>query len=337
MEGNVHAINNFAVLCDENGNILSRISDGVFEKNLQIGNNLCEFIDLNCSEKYFKFLEIIKKEGYVIDYEINFFFNDNNFCISLNGVYEDERIYVIGLFHSSELGEILKDILKMNSLYITQLRNNIKNNYLNAKNLDESVYTEISRLNNELVNSKRVIEQQNAKLLEYTKSLEDLALKDSLTGAYNRRCFNRKINEEIEKIRKIKSQIVLAVIDFDNFKIVNDKLGHLAGDELLQNFMSICDSILRKDLDFVFRFGGDEFLIMSLNINQEKQLEVIEKINSEFKKYTKISELSYGIVEITLEKINDDFNIDNCLKEVDEKMYFFKRNKKVNHEVLLNP
>ena len=55
---------------------------------------------------------------------------------------------------------------------------------------------------------------------------------------------------------------------------------------------------------------------------------IIEKINIEFKKYTKIAELSYGVVGITTENINDKFNFEDWLKEVDQKVYSFKRKKK---------
>lgn len=321
-------INNFVIISDTFGNVLQIISRGEFERKIKAGDNLCNFVNIECSYKYFQFLEIVKREGYILGYEIDFYSNGVNCNISLNGFFENDRIYIIGLFNSPEIDKILKDVLKMNSLYINQLRSNIKNYYMDAGEFDEIAYTEISRLNNELINSKRIIEQQNAKLLEYTKSLEELALKDSLTGAYNRRYFNQRMNEELEKLKKINSKIVLTSIDLDNFKIVNDKLGHLAGDELLQKFAIVCKNSLRKDLDLVFRLGGDEFVIISLEEDIETAVNNIEKINIEFKKYTEISELSYGIIGITTENINDKFNFEDCLKEVDQKMYLFKRKKK---------
>ncbi|WP_202127882.1 GGDEF domain-containing protein [Clostridium sp. C2-6-12] len=291
-------INNFAISCDENGNILSIISKGNIEKIFNVGNNLYEYIEAKSNEKYFDFLKAIRTKGYVIDFEVNFNFKGNSLYMSLNGIYEKSKILIFGLCPHIELNEILNDVLRMNSSYVNQLRSKIKDYYLNNENLDQSVYSEISRLNNELINSKRVIEKQNAKLLEYTKSLENIALLDSLTGAYNRRGFNIKINEYAERIRKDNSVIVLTAIDFDNFKMVNDKFGHSSGDELLQKFVVICKDILRKDLDLIFRIGGDEFIIMSLNINEEEATKFIEEINKQFKKCTKISELSYGIIGI---------------------------------------
>lgn len=321
-------VNNFVILSDAYGNVSQIISRGEFEKKIQIGDNLCSFVNIACSYKYFQFLEMVKREGYILGYEIDFYLNGIDYNMNLNGFFENDRIYIVGLCNSLEIDKILKDVLKMNSLYINQLRSNIKNYYTDVGEFDEVAYTEISRLNNELINSKRIIEQQNAKLFEYTKSLEELALKDSLTGAYNRRYFNQRMNEELEKLKKINSKIVLISIDLDNFKIVNDRLGHLAGDELLQRFTIICKNFLRKDLDLVFRLGGDEFIIISLEEDIETAFNNIEKINIEFKKYTEIAELSYGIIGITTENINDKFNFEDCLKEVDQKMYLFKRKKK---------
>lgn len=321
-------INNFAISCDENGNILNIISKGYIEKIFNVGNNLCEYIEAKSNEKYFDFLKMIKTKGYVINFEVNFNFSGNNLYMSLNGIYEKSKILIFALCPDIELNEILNDVLRMNSSYVNQLRSKIKDYYLNNGNLDQSVYSEISRLNNELINSKRVIEKQNAKLLEYTKSLENIALLDPLTGAYNRRGFNIKINDYAERIRKDNSIIILTAIDFDNFKMVNDKFGHSSGDELLQKFVVICKDTLRKDLDLVFRIGGDEFIIMSLNLNEEEVIKFIEQINKEFKKYTKISELSYGLIEIKANQIKNDFNVDRYLSEVDDKMYSFKRNKK---------
>lgn len=208
-----------------------------------------------------------------------------------------------------------------------------KHNTLNKKNLecindiDELPDKEVIRLNNELIKSQKIIERQNNKLLEYEKLIEELAMRDCLTDAYNRRYFNLKIYEEIKKLKELNSNIVLTFIDLDDFKIVNDKLGHLEGDKLLKNFVSICKQFLRKDLDLVFRFGGDEFLIMSIQKSKEKAHEIIKNINKKFKNYTDISEISYGIVEILSDGIMDDACIEKYLNEADKRMYQFKNNK----------
>lgn len=321
-------MNDFAVFSDIYGNILKVVSNGEFEKSLDVADNLGLFIDSAWSFKYFEFLKKLKIEGYLIGYELNFLYNNSFFLGKLNGYFKCNRLFIIALFSDSETTNILNDILIMNSNYINRLLTDLELNSLNSYNMDEHAYTEISRLNNELINSKRVIAQQNAKLIEYTETLEELALKDSLTGVYNRRYFNKRINQEIENIKKLHSSLVLISIDFDNFKMVNDKLGHSVGDELLRKFALICNKFLRQNLDLVFRLGGDEFIIISLQKDKEYATTLIKKINDNFKKHTEISELSYGIVTITPNETNDKFCLDKYLKEADEKMYLFKRTKK---------
>lgn len=322
-------VNNFALVCDNFGNITKIISEGEIERNFKIGYNLSVFIDSRFSNNFFNFLKHISKDGYVLANEMTFCFKNNKFHMNLSGFYLNSIIYIIALTPNKEISDILNDILEMNSIYVTQLRRNMKNYYSNLNDSDNSAYTEISKLNNELINSKRIIEQQNAKLLEYTAALEDLALKDPLTGAYNRRYLNKRLIEEIEKIKENNYPIVLASIDFDNFKMVNDKLGHSFGDDLLKRFVLICNEMLRNELDIVFRLGGDEFLIMGINQNETGLIASMNLIRKEFLKYTNIADLSYGLTEITSEKINSKFAIDNILREIDKKMYQIKQRKKL--------
>lgn len=314
-------INHFAIVCDNYGNILEVISRGPYEKEFELGSNISIYIDTASIIKFFEFLKTVREEGYLLGYEINMVLHNNSKPVSFSGYYKEGKIYITVLYKDFEAMETLNEIIKMNNEYINQLRNMLKNQAHSHVSMDEIAYIEISRLNNELVNSKRLIEQQNVELL-------NLAIRDFLTGAYNRRYFSKKIYEEAEKAKQAHYKITLISIDFDCFKEVNDQLGHDAGDELLKKFVSICNEFLRKDQDVVFRLGGDEFIIMSLNQGQENSLEIMEKVNREFKKHTDISELSYGVIEILPEEVNDDFRIEKYLKEVDKRMYLFKQSKR---------
>jgi len=107
------------------------------------------------------------------------------------------------------------------------------------------------------------------KMEEQEKHIEYLASHDYLTNLANRVSFMRKLNEEIETGKS--GAIVL--LDIDNFKAVNDTLGHIYGDRLLQEISRRLSSIDASKL-FISRFGGDEFLI---HILEEENLEVIEQ------------------------------------------------------------
>ena len=116
----------------------------------------------------------------------------------------------------------------------------------------------------------------NAKLFEKT---QEMAITDSLTGFYNRRYFYMILDNEIERAKRYQSPMSLIMIDIDHFKLVNDEFGHLAGDEALRSVSEISKKLLRQ-IDNMFRYGGEEFMIILPETNQEEALHVAERIRS---------------------------------------------------------
>src|SRR5438067_379871 len=118
--------------------------------------------------------------------------------------------------------------------------------------------TRVKEIDAEL--SQRVANRTDA--LERTiGSLRQQAVRDPLTGLYNRRMLDQCLSEAIEKCRAHKFNLALLMIDVDYFKILNDTLGHASGDELLRNIGQIIRSTIRED-DTAFRCGGDEFVVV---------------------------------------------------------------------------
>lgn len=318
-------INDFAVVCDIYGNIIEVISNGEYEKNLVKDHSLSLYIDGGSNSKFFEFIKKIREDGYVLGYEMNMVSDNSIVPVNFCAYREGNKIYIAALKKDIEVIEILNKVVKINNEYVNSLRTVLKEKAASGKTFDDSVFFEISRLNNELLNSKRLIAKQNAKLSEYNKHLEEMAMKDSLTGAYNRRYLYKIINAKAEEAKKLSFSFVLMIIDFNDFKKVNDLLGHDAGDELLIRFAKLCNKNLRNGYDFLFRLGGDEFIILFMKFSEEKALSLAEKINREFKKYTNISSLSYGAVEIKPDDIKSRFNIDKYLKIADRRMYCYKK------------
>jgi diguanylate cyclase (GGDEF)-like protein len=93
------------------------------------------------------------------------------------------------------------------------------------------------------------------------RHLKSLSVTDELTGIYNKRFFNRQMSVEIARTQRTGEPFCLLFIDLDNFKTVNDTLGHAKGDEFL---VKVCHQINMKirPTDFACRFGGDEFAII---------------------------------------------------------------------------
>lgn len=87
------------------------------------------------------------------------------------------------------------------------------------------------------------------------------ALRDPLTGVYNRRFFDESFAQQIEAARRYGRELSLMVLDIDRFKQINDTGGHPAGDQILREFARLLQQTVRK-ADMVCRIGGDEFAVI---------------------------------------------------------------------------
>ena len=101
----------------------------------------------------------------------------------------------------------------------------------------------------------------NRRLEAAREELRNLALTDPLTGAYNRRFFDEIIGRELERHRRAGQALSVVFLDVDRFKAVNDVHGHAIGDTLLRDVAEFLKRKLRET-DYVFRWGGDEFLVL---------------------------------------------------------------------------
>ncbi len=115
---------------------------------------------------------------------------------------------------------------------------------------------------------------QNAR---YVERVKQLAYLDGLTGIFNRRYFELRIVEEIERARRFQAGMGVVMVDIDQFKRLNDEFGHLLGDEVLRQVSSIFHQQLRK-IDVVCRFGGEEFAILLSQTNAQHARSVAEKL-----------------------------------------------------------
>ena len=104
---------------------------------------------------------------------------------------------------------------------------------------------------------KRGIIERNVR-----QELNRLSITDSLTGLYNQRHFYDRLNEETVRAQRQNHELALILLDLDDFKQYNDKFGHLAGDELLQQVGAVINSKMRQNVDSGYRYGGDEFAVM---------------------------------------------------------------------------
>jgi two-component system, cell cycle response regulator len=115
---------------------------------------------------------------------------------------------------------------------------------------------------------------QNA---HYVERVKQLAYLDGLTGIFNRRFFELRVVEEIDRARRFNGGMAVVMVDIDQFKRLNDEFGHLLGDEVLRQVSSMFHQQLRK-IDVVCRYGGEEFAILLSQTNPQHALAVAEKL-----------------------------------------------------------
>jgi len=162
-------------------------------------------------------------------------------------------------------------------------------------------------------------------LLEIKKLLENdhtFARTDFLTGVANSRAFYYSAQIEIDRSVRFSRPFTVAYIDIDNFKQVNDTLGHLQGDNLLQSVAkTIKDNI--RSIDIVARLGGDEFAILFSETNEENAKTAINKVQRELLSIVKNNDwpVTFSIGAVTC---YESCNLDELIKEVDKLMYTVK-------------
>mgnify|MGYP000340470643 CR=1 FL=1 len=163
-------------------------------------------------------------------------------------------------------------------------------------------------------------------LTDLITKAEELAVRDSLTGLYNRRYIDEVFYTELDRNRRNNTQFSIVMIDIDDFKKVNDTYGHNIGDQVLFQVSKLILSVSRK-VDIVSRWGGEEFLILCPETNTSKASlaanRLLSVINSnEFQKVQSVT-VSIGVV---CSRIDESF--ESIVNRADECMYQAKKNGK---------
>ena len=153
---------------------------------------------------------------------------------------------------------------------------------------------------------------------------------DALTGLPNRNMFYDRLKQEVMKSNRADLPLALLLVDLDEFKEVNDTLGHDVGDLLLQEAGRRIKACVR-DSDTVARLGGDEFTIILPELHQESQIDkvaqkIIDRLTQEFYLRDEVVHIS-GSIGITLYP-SDSGDIDTLLKLADQAMYEAKKHGK---------
>lgn len=161
------------------------------------------------------------------------------------------------------------------------------------------------------------------------RKLHEIAITDPLTGLYNRHFFNEIIEREIANAGRKTETLSFVIIDLDNFKRINDTLGHLTGDRILIETANLIKNTIRSS-DLAIRFGGDEFLVFIRDGDCDKSANIVSRLIDAVDNWNAANadvigcSLSFSIGCSICEKKCD---LHAALKEADERMYQNKRQK----------
>lgn len=237
----------------------------------------------------------------------------------LNGIFIGSIATIITAFIINIY--LIMHILKPLEKLAKATKDFTKGNY--DTNLNYSKDDEIGHLTNSFKRMIDKIKYREKTILNEREVAIEMSYKDPLTNIYNRKFLIEKIEELIKKGQTFS----IVFLDLDNFKVINDLLGHKAGDELLKKISSWFIDNVRKE-DIVTRYGGDEFCLILNGLDKNGSNEVIERLYKHFQLQNYYPEeipigFSYGIASFP----EDSNEIDKLLSIADKKMYQMKEAK----------
>lgn len=180
---------------------------------------------------------------------------------------------------------------------------------------------------------------ENGKIVGYTavrhditnqKLIEEMSITDSMTGLYNRRHYIKVIAEEMNRVRRHGTSLVLMMIDVDNFKLYNDTYGHHAGDDILIHVAEVLKFYTSRSGEYAFRMGGEEFAVLASGMTVEGYIELGKMICYSVEQlvlpHEKNSASSYVTVSlgIALFDKNNNMDCEQLYKEADLQLYTAK-------------
>lgn len=168
-----------------------------------------------------------------------------------------------------------------------------------------------ARTEHEIEAMQKILTQRQAELSDTMRKAET----DQLTGLLNRRAYDEKLDYSYKRtLRSPGEKLSLILLDLDYFKSINDEFGHQYGDQYLQKMAASMLSVIRQEVDFAFRFGGDEFALLMFADEQiaiARALKLLNLMNNK---------VSIGIVSMTSER-NCSNSLQDFIKRADDALY----------------
>ncbi|MEG2935105.1 MAG: GGDEF domain-containing protein [Clostridium sp.] len=162
-------------------------------------------------------------------------------------------------------------------------------------------------------------------VLEFLNVVKERTVKDELTGVYNKAYINERLPQDLRRSVRENLSTSVVMIDLDYFKNINDTYGHVIGDKVLRDFASIVKNYIRSDsMDWIGRYGGEEFILVLNNADEDIAQNIAERI----RKRINDSVFKYEEIEIKItcslgiySSKGKDIDMDDAVERADKNLY----------------
>ncbi|MCM5556881.1 bacteriohemerythrin [Pleomorphomonas sp. JP5] len=191
--------------------------------------------------------------------------------------------------------------------------------------LDEDRFVGLIGADTDITAMKETTTTLEQLVAQRTRELERLVNSDPLTGLLNRRAFDERLDLEIQRAQRYDRPLSLLFIDIDHFKEVNDRYGHVVGDEVLRAVATVLKNGLRAT-DAACRYGGEEFAVILVETDRLEARSIAERIrvaaeSNRIDQLDKSATISVGISVLS----SKDMAVD-LIQRADDSMYVAKKN-----------
>lgn len=216
-----------------------------------------------------------------------------NWLIGQNSIGRVDEARVIA--YAAEIGlepeMLLAAFRRMDTMTEQQFRSKLDFLWLMANQLSNQAYQQLRyqemveslkksqrELNDYKDNLEEIVRSRTGELEQAIRKIQEISLRDGLTGCFNRGAINKSLPKEITRARRYGNPISILLCDLDHFKNINDSYGHRAGDEVLKKVVMTITCNIRDDIDWLGRYGGEEFILVLPMVNTDGALVVAERL-----------------------------------------------------------
>ncbi len=258
---------------------------------------------------------------------------DEKRIIAYGEEIEADTVELLNAFR--EMPKISEEEFKEKLDFLWLMANHISNQayqHLRYQNMLASLEKSQKELSIYKDNLEIIVTERTAALEKAIEQIQQISVRDALTGCFNRGGINKYLPKEMKRARRYNTPISIIICDLDHFKNINDTYGHQSGDLVLKQVVARMQELIREDVDWLARYGGEEFLLVMPNTHLDGGIETAERLR---KAISEISFLfsedkvnvtaSFGVCGIEDWQAHDTLTHESLLKGADICLYRAKK------------